>query len=685
KDIIFPTNLNMLTPKDGDLLVQRYNDLWQGFIDEFIKIPNKNPSAFIDTLLILIEKYTWCIPSSTMDLPDISLFDHSKTTAAIAACLYDYHNFDNTLEEKYIKNRGDSKYLLVCGDISGIQKFIYNITAKGAAKGLKGRSFFLQLLMDATSKYILRRLEYPLANLLYASGGKFYLLVSNGHEETLEKIRNDINLELLKKYNGELFLALGWCHLGGLDFLKAKFPPKWREASQDANKQKQVKFSRLGYREIFSPFGFGEKEETCSVCKKEGYLIPRREDDPEVMLCPDCEKAEMLGSQLSRATYLIEVFGDKEKNDNYGFHIPFLSTKYYLIENLADFNRIISQERDAAIYRLNSTNFLDESFNPGPHTYGFKFVGGTHLPQKEDGMPLTFNEFAEKSKGLKRLGILRMDVDNLGRIFTKGFGNRASISRVTTLSRSLSQFFGGYLNTICCQHKYKDCISIIYSGGDDLFVVGAWNHIIDLAEEINTEFKQFASNNPAFTLSGGVAMTAKKYPVYRGAKHAGDAESKAKDLKRKDGKEKDAFTFLSKALSWDDFTIARGIKELLYHCIADGKPPDKGTDNVRLSKGILDRLKRIYLLYEINRKYWQGKKGLTKALIKERLQYHKWVWRSVYSLDKAAKENSPFKEDLQLLRTALLENCFRDKKAEGEIIEFIDIPTRWVEFLLREE
>ena len=307
------------------------------------------------------------------------------------------------------------------------------------------------------------------------------------------------------------------------------------------------------------------------------------------------------------------------------------------------------------------------------------------MPQNEDGMPLTFNEFAEKSKGLKRLGILRMDVDNLGRIFTKGFGNRASISRVTTLSRSLSLFFGGYLNTICCQDKYRDCTSIIYSGGDDLFIVGAWNHIIDLAEEINAEFKQFASNNPAFTLSGGVVMTAKKYPVYRGAKHAGDAESKAKDLKRKDGREKDAFTFLNKVLSWDDFKVAQEIKELLYHYIAVGKPSDKGTDNVKLSKGILDRLKRIYLLYEINRTYWQGKKDLSKALIEDRLKYHKWVWRSVYSLDKAAKENSPFKEDLQVLKTALLENRFRGRKAEREIIEFIDIPTRWVEFLLREE
>lgn len=686
KEILFPVDLNLLEPKEGGLLVQRYNDLWQKFVGELIKIPNKNCSAFTDTLTFLLEKYnTWCIPSSTVDLPDISLFDHSKTTAAIAACIFDYHSSDNTLKEKHIKNRSDSKYMLICGDISGIQKYIYNITAKGAAKGLKGRSFFLQLLMEAAGKYILRCLDYPLTNLLYSSGGKFYLLAANNHTERLEKIRNDINLELLKKYNGELFLALGWCCLTGTDFEKANFPPKWKEASRKANRQKQVKFSQLGYKELFSPSGIGEKEETCTICKKEGNLKPHKQDDPGEKICSDCKNAEMLGTRLSNSDYLVEVFSEQGTSNNHGFAIPFLKTTYYLTQNLNSLKTDILQSKDVCIYSINSTEFLNHGFNIDSYTCGFKFFGGTYLPQDEYGAPLTFNEFADKSKGIKQLGILRMDVDNLGRIFTKGFGSRASISRVTTLSRSLSQFFGGYLNTICCQHKYKDSISIIYSGGDDLFVVGAWHHIIDLAEEINEDFKQFAANNPAFTLSGGVAIIAKKYPVYRGAKHAGDAEKLAKDLIREDGTEKDAFTFINKPLSWEDFTTAKEIKEFLYHCIVNGKPSSNGENNVRLSKSILDRLKRIYLLYETNRRYWQGKRELSKELVKERLQYHKWVWRSVYSIDRAAKKNSRFKEDLQLLRKALLENHFNDKKPDKEIIQFIDIPTRWVEFLLREE
>jgi CRISPR-associated protein Csm1 len=257
---------------------------------------------------------------------------------------------------------------------------------------------------------------------------------------------------------------------------------------------------------------------------------------------------------------------------------------------------------------------------------------------------------------------------------------------VTTLSRSLALFFGGHLNTICGQEKYRNNVSIIYSGGDDLFIVGAWNLVVELAEEIRSEFKAFC-NNPTFTISGGVSITQKKYPIYRGAKHAGDAENKAKKLKDKEGKEKkDAFTFLNKPLRWNDFKTAVQIKRMLCDCIENGKSSAiSSNENIRMSKGILDRLRRIYLLYEKNRTYWQGKESLTPNLIKEKIGYHKWVWRSVYSLDKAERENSLFKEELSLLKTALFENRFKDEYTERDVIEFIDIPARWAEFMLRKE
>ena len=66
--------------------------------------------------------------------------------------------------------------LLIGGDISGIQKFIYTIASKKAAKTLRGRSFYLQLLTEAVLRFVLGELELPYTNVIYAGGGHFFLL-----------------------------------------------------------------------------------------------------------------------------------------------------------------------------------------------------------------------------------------------------------------------------------------------------------------------------------------------------------------------------------------------------------------------------------------------------------------------------------------------------------------------------
>ena len=121
KSKLFP---NDKLPKQR--LKDEYKNLWEGFEKEVKSIPTYSISSYLNILYSILQKYTWCIPSATYkDEPDISLFDHAKTTAAIAGCLYHCKRLD-VLSEK--------KFLLVVGDISGIQNFIYKITK---AQGLK--------------------------------------------------------------------------------------------------------------------------------------------------------------------------------------------------------------------------------------------------------------------------------------------------------------------------------------------------------------------------------------------------------------------------------------------------------------------------------------------------------------------------------------------------------------------
>ena len=73
----------------------------------------------------------------------------------------------------------DYKRLFVGGDLSGIQKFLYNISSKKAAVSLKGRSYFLQQYMNNVCLKIVEAIKEAGAKdteVIYNSGGKFYLL-----------------------------------------------------------------------------------------------------------------------------------------------------------------------------------------------------------------------------------------------------------------------------------------------------------------------------------------------------------------------------------------------------------------------------------------------------------------------------------------------------------------------------
>ena len=665
KGVIFPH----LKEGEDASLADRYRFLWDGFEKEFGRLPRKNISVFTETLVYLLEKYTWCIPGPITDMPDVSLFDHSKTTAAIAACLYDYHECHGTLNEEAVRELKEKKYLLVCGDISGIQTFIYNITNKGAAKGLKGRSFLIQLFSEAAGNYILRTSDYPVTNMLYSGGGRFYLLLANRYEHELENIRTAINTNLLKDYNGEVYLALGWCKLRGEDFGRENFPEKWRAAAGSTNEDKRRKFAGLEYARIFGPLGTGGNAATCQICKKEDKLTTRLRDG--VKLCENCKTAEDLGQKLSRAEYLVEVYRESKRLKG-GFDTPIPHIRYYLLDKPDEAVKIDAER--VVVYRLNHTGFLPE--NMGANAFGFKFAGGAG-----QGKTLMFGDLTERSTGLKRLGVLRMDVDNLGRIFSEGLGRGASLSRVAGLSHQLSLFFGGYLNEICRKDKYCEDTLIIYSGGDDLFIVGAWDKVIELAPDIRQAFREFTCHNPSFTLSGGIIMSPEKYAIYRSASHAEEAEKKAKMFKRRvngQDMEKDALTFLGKSLGWNDLDVCQEIKETFYPLLKEGR------EGKKLPAGILNRLKEIYLLYEENRRYWH-EKGLCGAELEDKAMNHKWKWRGVYTLSRAARQNPLFKEDICKIRSALLGDQINSKKSEQPLIKFIDVPVRWTEFLIRRE
>ncbi len=692
---VFPQNF---LGEDKDLN-DDYLGLWGGFITEFKNLPNAEFGSFVNTLLPLLQKYTWCIPSSTHDIPDISLYDHLRTTAAISLCYYDFikDKFPKELAAEntsIVRGLFDGQYsneefaTIICGDLSGIQSFIYQIASHRAAKSLKGRSFIIQLLSDTCAEYMLEQLGLPETNLVYSSGGKFFILAPNTQNTVtvLEKVKNQLNTGLLAKYSGSIYLGVGQSTLTAQDFLDS-LNEKWVAAIHNSAKTKSQRFvnQMLTDDTFFLPMGDDADIKQCTICGldvKKTDLITQK-DNPDKQWCRTCDSIIATGAKLKSADYLVKLKSMR------GDYIPLdnIDVSYILMPE-DKLKQVYHDYKESIvkIYKFNDTEFMpDKEISLFDKGFGYKFYGGNDMPTDKNGDIADFNKLAgERDDVFKRLGILRMDVDNLGLIFQKGFdfdshetdstGSFYSISRLSTLSNMLDIFFSGYLNEIAFSDKYNRKLFIVYSGGDDIFMVGRWYHLIDCALEIYDTFKKFVCNHPRFTISGGMEMVPQKFPIHRAADLAGNAEDKAKAYQYKtDDKEKDAFTFLGKSLSWHDLKLVQQIKDELLENEEQAK-----------NKGLLNRLRRIQENYKNQKDILDKNKDLSPKQRAELVQYNKWRWRMVYDLARYKKENKQANALIDKLQEAMLDgDHYGDLNSLENIQDFIDLPARWTELINR--
>jgi CRISPR-associated protein Csm1 len=619
---VFPKKKNELDPPDGTQDIEKYRDkykvLWNGFIDDFKKLRDKTVDRnlefhlFLNGLYHLLMKYTWCVPSYTNAKEevdnDISLFDHSRATAAIASCLYDIYR-----ESEVPNSASSSEFLVVEGDISGIQKFLYKLAqpsnVKGVGKILRGRSMFLTLLPIVTANFIAKRLDQSLVNILYAGGGNFQILLPNT-EETIDKLNktvDEIDRWLFNEFRGELGLVVGYVEADRNNLGKEYGDVLERLKIEIENKKSNKFFNRFFRDEMFT---IPQSKQICDVC---GSLDATRLN-PETgeSVCDLCHHHRDLGSEIPRSSYLVLTDADKNLRDEAEIDFGIMGKVLFLEKPLAD-----NELKDVnAHWRINSTDDADALL-------GFKFFGQV-VPQANDSIAkdelpgeesegyekgdiITFDDLAQITEGDKKLGILRMDVDYLGLIFSIGLSEVVegekddkwktkglSISRAAMLSRMLDWFFTGYLNTLCqtvsddlrdkpTEPEVKklrskvDChYYIVYSGGDDLFVVAPWDEALELAIRLRNDLREFACYNEDVDISGGLALVKAKFPISRSGELAGEIEKKAK-------KERRSFSAFAEVDRWDEIEKSLEFGRLLEKAI-------HGSNGKKLPRTFLNRV-----------------------------------------------------------------------------------------------
>lgn len=525
----------------------------------------------LNSLLNLLEATTDKVPSSTnlTELVDVSLFDHAKTTAAIAVCIYEYlsdHGILNYREALFDRQKSprfyeEPMFLLCSWDMSGIQSFIYNISGAGALKQLRARSLYLELMLEHVSDELLERLELSRANLLYTGGGHAYLLLPNTRQTKtiFGTFCDELREWLIEHYGIDLYLATSLVECSAHDLAnkgedKQRYPKLYQELSEGLSAAKASRYDARTIKELnFGSAGEYDHSRECKECHRSDADIDEND------LCPLCASLGKISASLIHKDVFViaEAFEgeDTVSPGRIGLALPFDRR----LEMYSRDEYLATRPVFARIYTKNSWDMgvkLSTHLWMGDYTVDTGKVGISAYAGQGSTL--------EEDYGIKRLGVLRADVDNLGTVFASGIPvEKASISRTSTLSRALSYFFKYRINGILEEGQYQ--AQIIYSGGDDLFLIGNWNDIIHAARDIRREFLAFTGND-SITISAGIGMFDEKYPIASMAAKTGELEDAAKKHKTGGEVTKDAVALWSDqaVFGWDDFesTVAPKLGEI---------------------------------------------------------------------------------------------------------------------------
>ncbi|MBP3655950.1 MAG: type III-A CRISPR-associated protein Cas10/Csm1 [Clostridia bacterium] len=494
-----------------------------------------NDENRVASLLALLEGCASNVPASTYtgESPDVSLYDHLKITAAVGACISEYlldrgvTDYRAYLFDREMAFREEKAFLMYSADLSGIQKFIYTVAARGAQRSLRSRSFFLELLMEHYVDELLSACGLSRANLIYSGGGHCYILLPNtkNTRERAREVRMRVNDWLIDQFGVRLYMAHGWhpCSANDLTNMPAENAPYKAVFSGVSSAIGRNKLQRYSARQIMRLNAVqGDLDgRECTVCGSTDVL---REDR-----CPWCARFEAISRLIqdeSRAVYYVTA----DASAGYDLPLPVPGGEVYLsvIDEASARQRL---KTDGAARRIYTKNLALAGMQSGTRLD----ICDYHASNQNE-------ELARASAGIKRLAVCRMDVDNLGHAFVAGFEreNAGSLTeryryvtllRTAALSRQLSLFFKRYMGEVLARGEALQ-VSVVYSGGDDVFLLGAWDHVLRAAVRIRRQFHAFTGG--ALTLSGGIGLFNASYPVRVAADETAELEQRAKSEPGKD-------------------------------------------------------------------------------------------------------------------------------------------------------
>lgn len=619
---IFPISDEEYRSLESEQPSREYSDLFFNFIDSLEKLSHKqNISLWFEHFDSLFMIYASHIPAASVGkiVPDISLYDHSKTTSVLASALYLYHEQNETLVIEKIKDYEEHKLLIISGDFYGIQNFIFSeggSTNKALAKLLRGRSFTVSLLSELAADMLCKEIGLTTASIVLSAAGKFTIIAPNtkATKEKITIVEDSINDWLIKMFYGESTIGISFIEASCSDLTSERFIALWEKLAKESERKKCKKVDLEKYggviKNYLDQFNNNLSNKLCPFCGKRPSHPDVENDNllgDEKSACKICRDHIYIGTNLVKAkriavtTIDAAIYGDKLKEP--------IFEKYQLsldidgkLAKLADDGTLlkywdISVLKDGSIMKditakfingyvpvYDDTDLQDDRYFAGRQSEKRKLELIEQIrSDKDNNTPRTFLHIAKKAlnstvtpgkyTGVEALGVLKADVDNLGLIFANGL-KRYSLSRIATLSRQMNHYFSMFLPYILSKNDEFRNIYTVFGGGDDLFLIGPWNRIVDFALFLNASFNEYVCDNYQITISAGVSINKPGEPVKLISERAEGALGNAKE------KGRDSITLFEESVKWSNFKELDEKKQTIQ----------KWMDNKYINKAFLYRL-----------------------------------------------------------------------------------------------
>ncbi len=566
-DTLSPENI---FPHNDNAITNEYDALWEKFVNDMEEIKDKGNSS-IDSFTIdyLLKKYTSFIPSSTSFKSgnynavkaNIPLYEHSKATAIFASVIYKLQEQNNNNILNYYRHQENDIHqndmLLIAGDFFGIQKFIFNSVASSkASKILRAKSAYIQILTKVIAFYIVDELGLSYQSIISTNAGKFEILGINDDDskEKLKKIQKELDSFFIEKYFGETGVGVSFTPCCLSDFIKdGEYKNNLRKRVDKA--VEKSKFQKFNLSEIDTILKIDDEIDNQNLCP----LCSKRKIVDEY--CKDCNDFVKIGQNLPKKTYLsisknsgqIHIFGNYYINFSDKVQRIDNTVAIFDISNDEEFKGYAKWELASYVSKLDSLsedelNYLkSKDKNDAGLSEILTFENLAYLSVKEG---IKENQ---RKEGVEAIMALKGDVDFMGN-YIKNPKNEVtnSFARFNFFARMVDYFFSVKASSMM---KGKNLYTV-FAGGDDIFILGAWDEVIEYALDLQQEFEKFATGS-GLTFSVGMIMTKPNKPINFVAEISEKALEESKDYKKEQvskDKEKNAITLFGQTVSWIDYT-----------------------------------------------------------------------------------------------------------------------------------